>query len=43
MSFQRYVALGDSFTEAAPWVHRRLIGRSSGDQVAPKRPGLAPV
>jgi len=28
---------------AAPWVHRRLTGRSSGDQVAPKRPGLAPV
>ncbi len=27
----------------APWVHRRLTGRSSGDTVSPKRPGLAPV
>ena len=27
----------------APWIHRRLTGRSSGDTVAPKRPGLAPV
>ncbi|MDF9715890.1 SGNH/GDSL hydrolase family protein [Nocardioides sp. ChNu-99] len=26
-----------------PWVHRRLTGRSSGDTVAPRRPGLAPV
>jgi lysophospholipase L1-like esterase len=25
-----------------PWVRRRLTGRSSGDSVAPKRPGLAP-
>ena len=23
-----------------PWVHRRLTGRSSGDTVSPKRPGL---
>jgi lysophospholipase L1-like esterase len=28
---------------AAPWVHRRLTGRSSGDGVQPKRPALAPV
>jgi lysophospholipase L1-like esterase len=28
---------------AAPWVQRRLQGRSSGDHVAPKRPTLAPV
>lgn len=28
---------------AAPWVHRRLTGRSSGDLVDPKRPGLSPV
>ena len=28
---------------ALPWVHRRLTGRSSGDEVAPKRPGLAPI
>jgi lysophospholipase L1-like esterase len=26
-----------------PWVHRRLTGRSSGDGVDPKRPGLAPI
>ncbi len=26
-----------------PWVVRRLTGRSSGDQVVPKRPTLAPV
>jgi len=28
---------------AAPWVHRRLTGRSSGDGVLPKRPELAPI
>jgi lysophospholipase L1-like esterase len=27
----------------APWVGRRLTGRSSGDQVTPKRPECAPV
>lgn len=27
----------------APWIHRRVTGRSSGDTVSPKRPGLAPV
>ena len=26
-----------------PWVHRRVTGRSSGDTVSPKRPGLGPV
>ncbi|MCB0896771.1 MAG: SGNH/GDSL hydrolase family protein [Nocardioides sp.] len=26
-----------------PWVHRRLTGRSSGDEVDPKRPALAPI
>ncbi|HEY9562559.1 MAG TPA: SGNH/GDSL hydrolase family protein [Nocardioides sp.] len=30
-------------TEAAPWVHRRVTGRSSGDTVSPRRPLLAPV
>jgi lysophospholipase L1-like esterase len=30
-------------THAAPWVHRRLTGRSSGDGISPKRPGLAPI
>ncbi len=28
---------------AVPWIHRRLTGRSSGDQVDPKRPTLAPI
>ena len=28
---------------AVPWIHRRLTGKSSGDGVAPKRPGLAPI
>jgi hypothetical protein len=27
----------------APWVHRRLTGRSSGDLITAKRPVLAPV
>ena len=27
----------------APWLHRRLTGRSSGDLRAPKRPELAPL
>ncbi|HEU5108457.1 MAG TPA: SGNH/GDSL hydrolase family protein [Micromonosporaceae bacterium] len=26
-----------------PWIKRRLTGRSSGDKVLPKRPGLAPI
>ena len=26
-----------------PWVHRRLTGRSSGDGLAARRPGIAPV
>jgi len=28
---------------AVPWIHRRLTGRSSGDGVTPKRPGLEPI
>ena len=28
---------------AAPWVKRRLTGRSSGDGVQPKRPALEPI
>ena len=28
---------------AGPWVHRRLTGRSSGDNVSAKRPELAPI
>ncbi len=27
----------------APWVHRRITGRSSGDGVEPKRPALEPI
>lgn len=27
----------------APWVHRRITGRSSGDGVTPKRPTLQPI
>jgi len=30
-------------SHAAPWVHRRLTGRSSGDTVDPRRPVLGPV
>jgi lysophospholipase L1-like esterase len=30
-------------THLAPWVHRRLTGRSSGDLVTAKRPDLTPV
>jgi lysophospholipase L1-like esterase len=30
-------------THAAPWVQRRLTGRSSGDDVTPRYPELAPV
>jgi lysophospholipase L1-like esterase len=29
-------------THFVPWIHRRLTGRSSGDEVIPKRPGLLP-
>jgi hypothetical protein len=28
---------------AAPWVHRRLTGRSSGDTVSPRHPTLGRV
>jgi lysophospholipase L1-like esterase len=30
-------------THAVPWVRRRITGRSSGDGVEPKRPGLEPI
>lgn len=30
-------------TYLTPWLLRRLMGRSSGDHIAPKRPALAPV
>ncbi len=32
-----------SRTFLAPWLHRRLTGRSSGDSVSAKRPALAPI
>lgn len=28
---------------AGPWVYRRLLGRSAGDGISPKRPTLAPI
>ena len=28
---------------AAPWIKRRLTGRSSGDGISPKRPTLEPI
>jgi lysophospholipase L1-like esterase len=41
------VARRDDFAWArrhlAPWITRRLTGRSSGDDVRPKRPALAPI
>ena len=27
----------------APWIHRRVTGRSSGDGLSPKRPRLEPI
>lgn len=46
-ALSRRSAWGENSTWAreslAPWVHRRITGRSSGDTVFPKRPGLAPV
>ena len=30
-------------THAAPWIHRRITGRSSGDGVLPKRPQLLSI
>ena len=39
----RYRANADwTRTHFAPWIKRRLTGRSSGDAVVPKRPGLPP-
>ncbi len=35
--------LGWARTHAAPWVHRRLTGRSSGDGVSPKHPELTRI
>ncbi|KQY57724.1 MULTISPECIES: SGNH/GDSL hydrolase family protein [unclassified Nocardioides] len=47
VSVPRREALGANLrwtrTEALPWAHRRLTGRSSGDTVSPRRPELGPV
>ncbi|HVK30087.1 MAG TPA: SGNH/GDSL hydrolase family protein [Nocardioides sp.] len=40
---QRAATLAWARTHLAPWVHRRVTGRSSGDGVEPKRPVLAPI
>jgi lysophospholipase L1-like esterase len=40
---QRQADLAWARTHLAPWVQRRITGRSSGDGVQPKRPSLAPI
>lgn len=40
---QRAADLAWARTHLAPWVHRRVTGRSSGDGVEPKRPTLSPI
>ncbi len=40
---QRAAHLAWARTHLAPWVHRRVTGRSSGDGVSPKRPTLLPI
>ncbi|MBU2694153.1 SGNH hydrolase [Pimelobacter sp. 30-1] len=40
---QRSADLAWARTHLAPWVKRRVTGRSSGDGVEPKRPVLAPI
>jgi phosphoglycolate phosphatase-like HAD superfamily hydrolase len=40
---QRAADLAWARTHLGPWVHRRVTGRSSGDDVDPKRPTLEPV
>ncbi|NYI44277.1 lysophospholipase L1-like esterase [Nocardioides aromaticivorans] len=40
---QRAADLAWARTHLAPWVQRRVTGRSSGDGVEPKRPSLAPI
>lgn len=39
----RHADLRWAYAYLGPWVHRRLTGRSSGDDRRPKRPVLAPV
>lgn len=40
---QRAADLAWARAHLAPWVQRRVTGRSSGDGVEPKRPALAPI
>lgn len=40
---QRAADLEWARTHFAPWVHRRITGRSSGDGLLPKRPTLEPI
>ncbi len=40
---QRAATVAWARTHLAPWVHRRVTGRSSGDGVSPKRPTLQPI
>ncbi|WP_223162704.1 SGNH/GDSL hydrolase family protein [Nocardioides antri] len=40
---QRQADLAWARAHLAPWVARRITGRSSGDGVEPKRPGLTPI
>lgn len=40
---QRRADLAWARTHLAPWVQRRVTGKSSGDNVSPKRPELAPI
>lgn len=40
---QRAADLEWARTHAGPWVKRRLTGVSSGDNLSPRRPGLAPI
>jgi lysophospholipase L1-like esterase len=42
-SEQRRADLAWARSHLAPWVQRRVTGRSSGDNVNPKRPELAPI
>lgn len=40
---QRAATVAWARTHLAPWVHRRVTGRSSGDGVDPKRPTFQPI
>ena len=42
-SQQRAANLDWAKSHAGPWVKRRLTGVSSGDNLSPRRPGLAPI